>query len=296
MKVTLQPIKEHIGASVSLERQDLCDPEVVAAVRQAIEKYGVLVFPQLALSDAEQLAFTDSLGERVNFTRRVPGSDASAEDVYKITLDENFNSEPDYVLGTFFWHVDGVTMDMALPKATLLSARILADEGGATEFANLFAAYEFLPEVEKRQIQGLRVLHTIETGLRPVYGHPPQERLDRWRGMTAPMEHPLVWEHPDGRKSLLLGTHADTIIGQPSVNGRALLWRLQQWAAQPDFVYRHEWQIGDLVVWNNEGLMHRVVPYTDGRRTMHRTTINGQQRPGHPASEEAVSRSLLPAG
>jgi alpha-ketoglutarate-dependent taurine dioxygenase len=296
MKITFEPIKQLIGASVTVAKKDLCDPEVVDAIRQAIEKYGVLVFPRFEISDADQLAFTDCLGERVNFTRRVPGSDASAEDVYKITLDENFNSEPDYVLGTFFWHVDGVTMDMALPKATLLSARSLADEGGATEFANLFAAYELLPEAEKQQIEGLRVLHTIETGLRPVYGHPPQERLDRWRSMTAPMEHPLVWEHPDGRKSLLLGTHADTIIGQPSVNGRALLWRLQQWGAQPDFVYRHEWQVGDLVVWNNEGLMHRVIPYTDGRRTMHRTTINGHQRPGRPASEEAVTRALLPAG
>jgi alpha-ketoglutarate-dependent taurine dioxygenase len=92
------------------------------------------------------------------------------------------------------------------------------------------------------------------------------------------------------------GAAYDSVIGMPSVNGRALLWRLQQWAAQPDFVYRHEWTVGDLVLWNNEGLMHRVMPYTDGRQTMHRTTINGGQRPGRKADAAAVARSLIPAG
>lgn len=296
MSISIEPIKPEIGALVHVDKARLCDPDVVEAVRAALEKHGVLVFPQINVSDSEQLAFTDMLGDRVNFVRRIPGSDVTAPDVYKITLDEEFNSEPEYVLGTFFWHVDGVTMDIPLPKITLLSARALAAEGGATEFANLFAAYEKLSDAEKAELEGLRVLHTIETSLRPVYGHPPQDRIDRWRGMTEPMEHPLVWPHPDGRKSLLLGTHADTIIGMPSVNGRALLWRLQEWAAQPDFVYRHEWKIGDFVLWNNEGLMHRVIPYTDSRRTMHRTTISGSQRPGRKADAIAFERSLVPTG
>ena len=295
MSITIEPIKPRIGALLRVDKARLGDADVIDAVRHALDERGVLVFPQIHVSDAEQLAFTDSLGERVNFTRRVPGSDASAQDVYKITLDKEFNFEPDYVFGTFFWHVDGVTMDIPLPKATVLSARTLSDSGGATEFANLFAAYERLPEEEKRQIEDLRVLHSIEASLRPVYGHPPQERLDRWRSMTAPMEHPLVWRHADGRKSLLLGTHADTVIGMPSVNGRALLWRLQQWAAQPDFVYTHDWQAGDMVIWNNEGLMHRVIPYSDDRRSMHRTTIAGHERPGCVASEAAVAKACQPA-
>jgi len=260
-----------------------------------LEERHVIVFPRIGVSDAEQLAFTDRLGDRVNFTRRVPGSDASAQDVYKITLDKELNFEPDYVYGTFFWHIDGVTMDIPLPKLTVLSARTLAQDGGATEFANLFAAYDLLPDAEKRELAGLRVLHSLEASLRPVYGHPSQERLERWRTMTAPMDHPLVWDHADGRKSLLLGTHADTVIGMPSVHGRALLWRLQQWAAQPEFTYRHDWQPGDMVIWNNEGTMHRVQPYTDSRRSMHRTTIAGAEKPGHPASADATARALIPA-
>src|SRR5579862_993080 len=140
MSVTIKPIKPLIGGLAQVEKARLCDDDVVNAVRAALEDRGVVVFPEIRVTDEEQLAFTDRLGERVNFTRRVPGSDASAQDVYKVTLDKEVNPEPDYVLGTFFWHVDGVTMDMQLPKATVLSARTLSDTGGATEFANLFAA------------------------------------------------------------------------------------------------------------------------------------------------------------
>jgi alpha-ketoglutarate-dependent taurine dioxygenase len=296
MSVTIEPIKPLIGGIVRVDKAHICDAEVVEAVRAALEERGVLVFPQIDLTDAEQLAFTDKLGERVNFTRRVPGSDVSTPDVYKVTLDKKINTEPDYVLGTFFWHVDGMTLDMPLPKATLLSARKLSATGGATEFANLFAAYDKLPADEKQEIESLRVIHTLEASIRPVYGHPPQERLARWRDMAMPMDHPLVWTHADGRKSLLLGTHADGIVGMPGPHARALLWRLQQWAAQPDFVYSHRWQVGDLVIWNNEGLMHRVVPYTDQGRAMHRTSIAGREKPGHVAAERDVAKLLEPVG
>jgi alpha-ketoglutarate-dependent taurine dioxygenase len=292
MSVTIEPIKPLVGGLVHVDKAHLCDPDVVEKVREALEDRGVLVFPRINLTDKEQLAFTDAIGERINFTRRVPGSDVTEEDVYKITLDRKINTEPDYVLGTFFWHVDGVTIDMPLPKATVLSARQLSDKGGATEFSNLFAAYDKLPDAEKREIENLRVIHTIEASVRPVYGHPPKERLDRWRSMAPAMEHPLVWTHASGRKSLLIGTHADGVVGMGGPHGRALLWRLQQWAAQPDFVYRHNWTVGDLVIWNNQGLMHRVVPYTDTGRVMHRTSIGGTEKPGHVASKDDVARTF----
>jgi alpha-ketoglutarate-dependent taurine dioxygenase len=296
MSVTIEPIKSHIGGIVRIDKTRLCDPDVAEAVRAALEDRGVLVFPEIHVTDEEQLAFTDGLGARVNFTRNIPGSDASAQDIYKVTLDEEVNDEPDYVLGTFFWHVDGVTMDMALPKATVLSARTLSDKDGATEFANLYAAYEGLADAEKEELADLRVVHTLEASMRPVWGHTPDDRRQRWQGMAEPMEHPLVWRHDDGRKSLLLGTHADGIVGWPGAAARARLWSLLQWAAQPEFVYRHEWRRGDMVVWNNEGLMHRVVPYTDGRRSMHRTSIGGLAKPGRVARQEDLARTFEPIG
>lgn len=286
--VTVEPLKPWIGGIVRVAPDHLLDDETIETVRRELEHRGVLVFPGINVSDQVQLAFTDRLGERVNFTRQVPGSDADTPDVYKITLDRKFNAEPDYVLGTFFWHIDGITIDQPLPKATVLSARKLSDSGGATEFANLYAAWDLLPEEDKLAYEDLTVVHCVEAAVRPVHGHPSEERRARYKAMAAVMEQPLVWTHEDGRKSLLLGTHADGVVGMPGAHGRALLVRLQQWAAQPDLVYTHKWAEGDLVIWNNQGLMHRVVPYTDEARVMHRTTIAGTERPGRKADAANV--------
>jgi alpha-ketoglutarate-dependent taurine dioxygenase len=286
--VEIEPIKPLIGGIVHVKRADLLDKAVVERCRQALEERGVLVFPRMGLSDEEQLAFTDSLGARVNYTRSVPGGSAAAPDVYKITLDPRINQQPEYVEGTFFWHVDGVTIDQPLPKATLLTARSVAQKGGHTEFSNLYAAYEALPDEEKEEIAGLKVVHTMESSMRPVYDKPTEEDYERWRRMAKVMEHPLVWTHASGRKSLLLGTHADRIVGMPLPHGRALLTRLMQWASRPEFCYRHRWQEGDLVMWDNCGTMHRVVPYAaDSGRTMHRTTIMGSERVGRPLESVA---------
>ncbi|MEW9856879.1 TauD/TfdA dioxygenase family protein [Novosphingobium sp. M1R2S20] len=290
MSLTVEPAKPRIGGIIRVDKNHLLDDETIETVRRELEQRGVLVFPELNASDELQLAFTDRLGDRVNFTRKVPGSDSETPDVYKITLDRKLNTEPDYVLGTFFWHVDGITIDQPLPKATVLSARKLSASGGATEFANLYAAYDLLPEAEKRELENLRVIHTVEAAVRPVHGTPSAERIERYRNLAAVMEQPLVWTHEDGRKSLLLGTHADGIVGMPGAHGRALLTRLQQWAAQPDLVYTHNWTEGDLVIWNNQGVMHRVVPYTDEGRIMHRTTIAGKEKPGHVASDQELER------
>ena len=84
----------------------------------------------------------------------------------------------------------------------------------------------------------------------------------------------------------MLGTHADEVIGMPLATGRSLLARLSEWAAQPAYSYSHEWQEGDFVIWNNCGVMHRVVPYEDDSgRSMHRTTIMGTERLGRPLKE-----------
>jgi alpha-ketoglutarate-dependent taurine dioxygenase len=278
--VRIERIKPHIGGIVHVDKEHLLDGETIAAVRAALEDRGVLVFPRMNLTDAEQLAFTDNLGTRLNYNRKAPGSGAAdEEDVYAITLDKKINFQPEYVLGTFFWHIDGVTIDQPLPKATLLTARKLSPTGGQTEFASTYAAYENLPEAQKREVEGLKVIHKMEASLRPVFEHLSEEDLARWRGMSKVMVHPLVWKHNSGRKSLVIGTQADSIEGVPIPHGRSMLVRLQEWAAQPDFSYRHYWQEGDLVIWDNCGCMHRVVPYDEnsGRR-MHRTTIMGEER------------------
>ena len=280
MSVRIENAKPLIGGIVHVAKEHLCDEATVAAVREALEERGVLIFPQIHLTDAEQLAFTDALGPRVNFTRSVPGSGAADDpDVYKITLDKKINTQPEYVLGTWFWHIDGVTIDQPLPKATLLSARKLSPTGGQTEFCNTYASYEALPEAEKSAIDKLMVIHRMEASMKPVFREVTDEQLARWRSMATWMHHPLVWKHQSGRKSLVLGTHADEIEGMSIAEGRSILSRLTEWVSQPQFTYRHEWLPGDLVIWDNCGLMHRVVPYDeDSGRSMHRTTIGGEER------------------
>jgi alpha-ketoglutarate-dependent taurine dioxygenase len=106
--VRIEPIKPHIGGTVHVAKSHLLDDHTVTAVREALELRGVLVFPRIGVTDAEQLALTDKLGQRVNYNRKAPGSGAGgAEDVYTVTLDKKINFQPEYVLGTFFWHMAG---------------------------------------------------------------------------------------------------------------------------------------------------------------------------------------------
>jgi len=286
MTFRIEKVKEHIGGIVHVDKAHICDDDVVQACRDALEDRGALIFPQIHLTDAEQLAFTDKFGQRVSFTKNVPGGEGEGEELYRITLDKKFNPEPDYVLGTFFWHIDGATIDQPLPKATMLSARKLSPTGGQTEFCSTLAAYATLSDAEKAEIENLQVIHRLEATMRLLYHEIPAERLARYRQLAPDMVNPLVWTQKSGRKSLVLGTHADEIIGMTLPEGRSLLARLTEWAAQPDFSYRHEWQEGDFVIWNNCGFMHRVVPYpADCGRMMHRTTIMGSERLGRPLAE-----------
>lgn len=274
-KFTIEAVKPLIGSIVHVAREDMFNNDFITAVQKALDERGVLVFPRANLSAEEQLAFTDKLGSRVNFTKTVAGGDAETQDVYTISLDRQRNPEPEYVLGTFFWHMDGVTVDMPPPWASVLSCRRTAPKGGQTEFASTYAAYEALPDDEKKELEGLRVVHSVVAAVREVAN--PEDLDPAKRGFQH--EHPLIWTRKSGRKSLVIGYTADHVVGMPKAHGRALLARLLEWTAQPAFTYRHHWQEGDLVIWDNCGALHRVIPYAeDSGRTMHRTSVAGVEK------------------
>lgn len=192
--------------------------------------------------------------------------------MYEVTLNEGAKIEKEYVLGTFFWHMDGLTVDVPPPKATILSARKLAPKGGQTEFASTKAAYAALSAEEKAEIRGLRVVHTVTASLREILN---ADEVDPARRVLS-HEHPLVWKRANGTASMVLGSTADMIVGKSKAESRAILARLLEWTVQPAFTYRHEWQDGDCVIWDNTSALHRVVPYAqDSGRMMHRTTIAG---------------------
>lgn len=273
----IEPIKEHIGALVEVERARLGDADVGAACREALDRYGVLVFPGIGITDEEQLLFTDTLGTRLNFSKHVDGGKHGTEDVYTVTLNPEINRQQEYIKGTYFWHMDGLTVPEQPPRATLLSGRKLAAKGGDTHFANTYAAYEGLSDEDKAEIADLRVIHQLAPYLRAIVENPTVAELDRWN--SAPTnEYPLVWTHRSGRKSLVMGYTAHHIKGMDLASGKALLQRLHDWAGQPKYTYVHKWQPGDLVIWDNYGTMHRATPYAvDSGREMHRTTIQAEE-------------------
>ena len=149
--------------------------------------------------------------------------------------------------------------------------------GGETEFASTYTAFDDLSDEEKERCLSLRVVHSFEAAQRMINDDPTPEELALWR--TRPSkEHPLVWTHASGRRSLVLGATTSHVAGMDVEEGRALLDDLLARSTTPDRVYRHHWSVGDLVIWDNRGVLHRACPYDAASpRDMHRTTLHGEE-------------------
>lgn len=273
----IEPIKEHIGATVEVDRSRLGDPQVGAACLEALEKYGVLVFPKIGVTDEEQLRFTDSLGKPLDFSRKVDGGKHGTQGVYTVTLNPEINRQQEYIKGTYFWHMDGMTVPEQPPRATILSGRIVSKQGGDTHFCNTYAGYATLPEEMKDEIDELRVVHYLTPYLAAIIEQPTKDELERWESNRI-NEYSLVWKHRSGRRSLVIGATAHHVKDMDLASGKALLARLTEWTAQPGFTYVHKWSEGDMVIWDNYGTLHRATPYAiDSGREMHRTTLEGTE-------------------
>ncbi len=134
-----------------------------------------------------------------------------------------------------------------------------------------------MSDEDKERLGPLRVVHSLEASQRKITPNPTAEDLARWRSRPT-HEHPLVWTHRSGRKSLVLGASADYIVGMDVDEGRAILADLLEKATGPDNVYRHSWSVGDTVIWDNRGVLHRAGQYADDSgRMMLRTTILGDE-------------------
>jgi alpha-ketoglutarate-dependent taurine dioxygenase len=275
--VTITKLNESVGAEVTGVNPDqlASDDTLGEAILDALEHNGVLVFPGLQLDPAAQVAFCRRLGE----VDHSSDGHHPVAGIYPISLNPSKNSSADYLKATFDWHIDGCTPlgDECPQMATVLSAVQVAEWGGETEFANSYAAYDELTAEEKDHFGVLRVVHSLEASQRRVHLDPTPEQLARWRSRPT-HEHPLVWTHRSGRKSLVLGASADYVVGMDLDEGRALLQELLERATSPDKVYSHSWAVGDTVIWDNRGVLHRAAPYDPGsRREMLRTTVLGDE-------------------
>jgi alpha-ketoglutarate-dependent taurine dioxygenase len=267
MTLSTTDLTPRIGTLIAIDKQTLLSGTYSREIRELLAVRCVLVFRDAYLEDEEQLVFAKTLGQIIP---------QDGGGLYKITLDPSESDTADLLLGTFAWHFDG-TNDEFPPRATMLSPRRLSETGGQTEFANMYAAYEDLPASDKRLVDGLKVVHDRETLGRALNPNPSEAELTRWRARPSKV-CPLVWNHVSGRKSLVLGQKAKSVVGMDPAEGRALIARMQSWATQPHYVYRHEWQIGDLLIWDNTGVIHRAEPYPlDSGRLLTRTTLVGEE-------------------
>jgi alpha-ketoglutarate-dependent taurine dioxygenase len=273
--IALNSLTENVGAEIIGVDADrlLNDDALPAEILSALEERGVLVFPKLGLDAETQIAVCQRLGP-VDFSqgKEVPG-------IMLVTLDQSKQPQREYVHGTFEWHMDGATLPQgrAPQKATLISAVAVADEGGQTSFASTYLAYESLSAADKERCGTLRVRHSVEAIVSRVTPNPTPEQKASWAA-TPGREHPLVWRHRSGRRSLVIGTTAESVAGMGVAEGRAMLDELLERATTRDRVYRHEWSVGDTVLWDNRGVLHRVDPYAnDSQREMIRTTFVGDE-------------------
>jgi alpha-ketoglutarate-dependent taurine dioxygenase len=260
-------LSPRVGSEIRISREDLVNGTYAREIEKLLVERSALVFRELFLTDEEQLAFAQTIGEVV------PLGD---EGVSKISLDPTVSSTADYTRGAFFWHIDGAN-DIVPAKATMLTAKTLSDEGGDTLISNTYAAYADLPDEEKKALEGVKVRHALEATQKLVHPQPTAAELARWR--TRPSQtHPLVWHHQHGAASLLIGATCFYVEDMSIEDGNMLLCRLQDWATQDQYVYRHKWKVGDFLLWDNTGTMHRADSYAlDSKRLMHRTTLHGDE-------------------
>ena len=259
-----------IGTEIRTDLATLLSGRHARGLRELLEQRGVLLFRDIAISDEQQLAFGQTLGK----TREEYGIK-----VTPITIDRKASPRfAEYARGTEHWHIDGTYTELP-PLASILRPIVLAPTGGQTEFASTYAAYDDLSDAEKRLFDTLEVVHVQEAMMRAVFPDPTAEQLSMWGEKAVPAKtHPMVWHHRSGRKSLLLAITAVRVAGMAPAESDALLARLRAWSEKRDYVYRHQWRMGDMLIWDNTGTMHRVLPYDYASgRLLRRVTLIGEE-------------------
>ena len=263
------------GADITRPLDDL----TWSAIRAAFEEHSVLLFRGQPLDDDTQIAFSRRFGalevtRSMNPAAGTPFARQSNLDIKTGEVIPPDDRRMVYQLANMLWHSDS-SFKPVPSLCSLLSGRIVPPAGGATELASARAAYPSLPEPLRRRAETLTVVHDFSWSRDQVR---PGFYTAEERAVYPPVRHPLVRVNPvNGQPALFLGAHASHVEGLPIAEGRALLRTLLDHVTQPRFVYRHEWEEGDLIVWDNRCVLHRATPYDTAkhRRLMQRTTVSG---------------------
>lgn len=259
-----------IGTRIVADLDTLLDGSIAKDLRVLLEQRGVLLIRGVPMTDEQQLRFAKTLGE----PRHEHGTDITMVSSDK-TKSPIF---AEYTEGTYFFHFDDTYMEYPA-LASVLRCCATAPDGGQTEFANTYAIYDGLSEDEQHFLDTLHAEHSQECVQRKAFPDPTEWQLSLWgEGTIPPTTHPLVWLHRTGRKSLLLGETMKRILELPSAESAALVERLMELSKRPEYIYRHEWQVDDVLIWDNTGTVHRVVPFDlSCGRELHRVKLAGEE-------------------
>ena len=283
MAITINPVTPDFAAEIGdVDLSQPLDAPTLEAIRQAFWKYGVLVFGGQTLTQEQHLTFARHFGPhetsigsyRTDEKQRVR---AELADVSNLNgNDEVWGADSRlrmFQLGNRLWHTDS-SFKRVPGLASLLYARSIAPIGGHTEFADMRAAYDALPDATKARLESMVAEHSIFTS-RAKLGFTNFSEAER--AAMPPVPQMLVRTIPQtGRRNLYLASHAGRIVGLPEDEGRALLEELTTHATRRQFVYTHRWRVGDLVMWDNRCTMHRGTEFDDlrWRRDVQRATVS----------------------
>jgi alpha-ketoglutarate-dependent 2,4-dichlorophenoxyacetate dioxygenase len=266
------------GAVIGGTRVSCLDDEHFARLLELLRRDALVVLPGQYLDDREQIIFSRRFGRLERLVTMSGAMDMSGRELTVLTNRARTNETPararqrsQLATGNELWHSDS-SFKPVQAKVAVLGARVVPHDGGHTEFADMRAAYDALGPGDRRLAAGLRAVHDYEWSQRVTGVVVPDAALH-----LPPVTRPLVSLHLDtGRSSLLLGRHVRAIVGMADNDAQSLLSRLLEHGTSPPFVYRHQWAEGDLVVWDNRCLLHRVLPWpADQARAMARTTVAG---------------------
>ncbi len=277
MTPTVTPLDATLGAVVTDVDLAGLDDATWAEIHAAFLEYGVLVFPAQHLEEEAQGAFARRFGNIEQLSPRQTKSTL-------VFTNQRANGElakPDeqgfhIMKGNEGWHTDSTYMPLAA-KASMLHALVIPSEGGETEFADMRAAWDALDEKTQARLEGLSAHHSLYYSQKQAgYTH-TTDNLYGFHDKGAPLR-PIVKTHPEtGRKSIYTGRHAYGIPGLSEKESAALLRELIEEGCQPPRTYKHSWEIGDLVVWDNRCLFHRARPYdTNQPRALRASRIAGE--------------------
>lgn len=283
MGISITPSSATLGAFITDVKLAAIDESSWNEIYDAFLEHALLIFPGQHLSDKEQVAFAERFGPievLIEGLKTIPVSN-------KPEHGETYGSDDHrtkLLKGNEGWHTDSSYMPLSA-KASVLSAHVLPDAGGETEWVDMRHAYQELSAVQKNQIDSLQAYHSYFHSQAKV-GHKVAVGAGYGFFEGEPPLHPLVKIHPETKQpALFIGRHIKSIVGMEDDDTERLVDELTSFACQPPRIFQHQWEVGDVIVWDNRCLLHRARPYDISQpRVMMHTRVSGD-----PKTESALN-------